>query len=225
MKKYSSINIKKYKSLFEIKNNLNKDIWDFVKKYKNDKSIFITFTKKPKVSINLKTSYETPIGIYTYPLKEFIKKHVKIIDESKFLGDYAPFAGSSKYVHFLKLNNTSSILPDLHKNYTEEMYKKNLKKLKKKYNKLNKELIEYALLVSRESNPAGKLMSVLRSLTSEYTNSNNKRAKLWTEMLQYLGHDGLIDRSGKGYIYALEPIQAVFFNKSDLETLNTFENK
>ena len=40
-----------------------------------------------------------------------------------------------------------------------------------------------------------------------------------------LGYDGFVDNNGAGLIHAAEPIQAVFFSKTVLETKGQFYNK
>lgn len=51
---------------------------------------FVTFTELPKVGINPKSKYQTPIGIYTYPIvPEIVMGHSK---------KELPFAGEEKYI-------------------------------------------------------------------------------------------------------------------------------
>ena len=46
---------------------------DVVRQYAERKDVdkfYLTYTREQKVGINPKSGYNTPIGIYTYPLKE-----------------------------------------------------------------------------------------------------------------------------------------------------------
>ena len=45
--------------------------WDYVDKYKNDPDVYISFTTIDKIGINPRSVYNTPNGIYCYPLREF----------------------------------------------------------------------------------------------------------------------------------------------------------
>ena len=55
-----------------------------LKKYTDDPSIFISFTEIDKIGINPQSNYNTPIGIYTYPLQASWEKYKveKIFDRS-----------------------------------------------------------------------------------------------------------------------------------------------
>jgi hypothetical protein len=55
-------------------------------KYKDDPDIYISFTYVDKVGINPRSTFNTPLGIYTYPLKEMWKDIVN---------DTIPYAGKN----------------------------------------------------------------------------------------------------------------------------------
>jgi len=63
--------------------------YDALLKYKDDSDMYISFTSKRKIGINPASDYNTPLSIYTYPLKEIWKgfdhKHKRIV---------VPFAGN-----------------------------------------------------------------------------------------------------------------------------------
>lgn len=67
---------------------LNKkiSIIDQLSPYKDDPSYFISFTDINKIGLNPSTTYDTPLGIYTYPLKEIW---------NDFVNNEIPFAGGS----------------------------------------------------------------------------------------------------------------------------------
>jgi len=73
--------------------------YEALKPYKDNPKIYITFTGIDKVGINPHSGFNTPNGIYTYPLKEIwqgfdhTKGHVVV-----------PFAGESPYVWILEEN-------------------------------------------------------------------------------------------------------------------------
>lgn len=78
---------------------------------------YISFTAIEKLGVNPGSKYETPIGIYTYPLEEFFHKYVGIYEADltspglnkifkKSIGSFAPFAGGHKWVHIVKFTGS-----------------------------------------------------------------------------------------------------------------------
>lgn len=131
--------MKRYK---ELRSNPDKNTftgpWEMADKYKHDKSVFITFTDIDKVGINPQSKYNTPIGIYCYPLVEFAYRHLPDFPNkemySNSVGEYAPFAGHSKYVSFLKLSGKGGkFVDDMYKDYGSDDYDRDIEKLKKLY--------------------------------------------------------------------------------------------
>lgn len=50
---------------------------DILLKYINEDGVYVTFTEINKVGINPTSEFETPLGIYCYPIKEAYKYYVK----------------------------------------------------------------------------------------------------------------------------------------------------
>ena len=134
--------------------------WDVLAKYVNDPDVYISFTDIDKIGINPRSVYETPLGIYTYPLKEFYEKylydymrgdyqglgrfteltptnlkHVGIATQFS-IGKFAPFAGGTLYINFIRSNNIPKVVNDMYKDYTESDLNKDINILKKKYSKI-----------------------------------------------------------------------------------------
>lgn len=100
--------------------NVKTSIVTILRPYSTKEDYYIHFTDINKLGINPKQSYNTPLGIYTYPLKEMWGE----VEE-----DRIPFNGNCKYVFLIK--NTGKLLDvDSYKNLTgdinklEKMYKK-----------------------------------------------------------------------------------------------------
>lgn len=148
--------MKRYKKFFVEKRknpsmNPHVGAWDYLEQYKNDPDVYISFTDIDKIGINPRSKYNTPVGIYCYPLKEFIETYTEVsfkdlenfandfFNEStadiykKRIGDYAPFAGNSKYVNFIKLKNKSHFINDMYTDYTSADYDRDIKILEDKY--------------------------------------------------------------------------------------------
>jgi hypothetical protein len=117
--------------------------WDYVDKYKNDPDVYISFTEIDKIGINPRSKYNTPVGIYTYPLKELVKLHLNIdprtLEREKVInkiGDYVPFAGNAKYVNFIKCKDKSHFVNDMYKDYGSNNYDRDIKILDNNYRQI-----------------------------------------------------------------------------------------
>jgi hypothetical protein len=177
---------------------------------------YIHFSKSAEFwGVNIKTEWNTPLGIYTYPLttgrlNRIIEKNIE-------------FAGNYKYIHIYKVN-TSNIL------YTESYTKSDLDKDIQKLKTFNSsDLIdEYVSEMEercRVNIPAGHLFYLVFKLSGggdpgfdESQNKSKARA-----IFVRLGYDVIHD-SGKGIIHSNEPTQAVFFASKFLKVLDVIEN-
>lgn len=104
--------------------------YNILEQYKDDKDMYISFTQIDKIGINPQSDYNTPIGIYTYPLREIWK-------EFDHFGTHGgtikvPFAGNSPYVWLLK-KTTSKFIDDMYSDYGSKDYDNDMNKLRKMY--------------------------------------------------------------------------------------------
>ena len=140
--------------------------WDYVEKYKNDPDVYISFTEIDKIGINPQSKYNTPVGIYTYPLKEFVERYIfgsiSAVDEYNKLyvkvtvGSFAPFAGEAKYINFIRLKDKAHFINDMYKDYGSNDYDRDIKILEKKYSELlfqqwNSRMLSMPIYVSEET--------------------------------------------------------------------------
>jgi hypothetical protein len=112
--------------------------WDYVDKYKDDEDVYISFTEIDKIGINPQSKYNTPVGIYTYPLKEFIENYCfnppwENNKYNKTVGSYAPFAGNAKYVNFIRCKDKANFIEDMYRDYGSDDYDRDIKILTKTY--------------------------------------------------------------------------------------------
>lgn len=210
-------------------------IIDALKPYKDDSTLFISFTDVNKIGINPKYSYGTPMGIYAYPLKwAYEELVIRTI----------PFAMNRPLVHLLKIvSNPRDILSD--RTYNSSRFRTDKKKLEKIFNfaretdnsELNSDIStktiswdDFVEKIYKEHNSKRVIdkfwslsMAVSRGL-SKVGSDNTTKALVWNTVFRKVGYNVALDY-GSGYIHPNEPVQAVFFIKSAFKQLEVFDNK
>lgn len=242
-------------SLFEKRSHpeLNPKIsgWEALNKYKDNPSIFVSFTKLEKLGINPQTEYDTPAGVYFYPLKAAWKKYKLENKEDRPLKDSFPFAAEHPFIQIVQLVNTSKCLIVSKYSYTD--YERDLDKLAEYFFFLNEsefssreqaaqraEVLKVFKSVLRTKRkfvgPATQLMhGTLKYLAKELKNYPDSfvKSKVNLEkdslfltfcLRKILGYEGIIDDIGEGAIHENEPLQAVFFNPRIFKHIRTAPN-
>ena len=148
MKRYKPLLLTERRSHPELNPHIS--AWDYLEQYKNDSDVYISFTEIDKIGINPLSYFNTPLGIYCYPLHEFVKKYIKDIDftlqkdkYNRTIGGYAPFAGECPYINFIRVKDKLHFIEDMYKDYGSNKYDRDKKILEQKYGKDIK-LDEYA---------------------------------------------------------------------------------
>jgi hypothetical protein len=188
---------------------------------------FIHFTDIPKLGINPKYTYNTPQGIYGYPLREIW---------SDMINKTIPFRGDAKYVFLFKFKGNRYL--DIEK-YSEENYETDIRKLVKlgykdklfektgrsrgKSTYWNNLVQESKLSSTDQGIQSCILMNFLRKLSIELKWQN--KTSIWTKILLDLGYSAIMDFSGKGVIHKNEPTQAVIFGTKYIDVIEMFHNK
>ena len=216
-------------SLLELRRNPEQNpkvsTLEALEKYAGRDDVFVSFTsdvgKRPmgtargdkntsgsKLGINPKSKYNTPIGIYTYPIDHVLSKRGKV-----------EFAGKEPFLYVVQATKP---LLDLN-NYTEEDFERDSEKLIdmgfKGY--FRDEGIDNAT----HNIPAGWLWNWTRlaGIYADVGGSTSPPVK-WSKILRSLGYSGAIDL-GSGIIHGSEPTQAVFFSKDAVKVLEVIPNR
>lgn len=184
----------------------NKELWlDYLKKNYSDKDVsdlFVSFVSVDKIGINPKSTFKTPNGVYTYPMKFLLD------------GNVVPFRGMNKpkkikilkaisdkvLDHSLSNKNYKIAVDELVKNYRDRFDVNNIEKYLEDFEDMNSEENNYKKL--------WKLTFQIKS------NSND-----WSKMLIDLGFDWSNDK-GEGIIHKSEPTQAVFLNPKSYKVVD-----
>lgn len=187
-------------------------------KHRNNRKVFATYTTRPTMQINTIPKFDTPFGLYTYPLEYLMRRG----DSKETLFNVAPFASNKKHIHAVEV--VSSKVVDL------QTYSK--------YGRDFDTLEEYVIDkygddawgdIEDEFYPrgtAGRKTWDLVTTISKWVEENEGKKQSETSMKLFhnvLGWDGAIDNGG-GIIHEDEPTQAVFFKMGAVKKIMTLEN-
>ena len=176
--------------------------------YGSNSWAFVTFTNIPKLGINPVNTFNTPLGIYSYPL-------VGGTDSGKI----SNFATERPYAIVFEPINKNKIL--VLSTYTSYNYYDDVSKLKIAFPDISDGLVLNSIEFSKKPDYPG---CWIWNLTREISLRNKKRGKsttVWNRiMFEVLGYDGVYDDDGEGIIYDDEPFQAVFFRTNTIQQLD-----
>lgn len=203
--------------------------YEQLEKYKDDPSIYISFTEVAKMGIKPSSAFNTPLGVYTYPLKaiwnEFDHDRGKIV---------VPFAGDRKHIYVVKATKPPQPVAD----YNFSQLKRDIKlaaemveeDLIKMYPTIDPDTIKQRIhtgpISKGEStatvhHPFGIMWNTTRLLAKMY---NGRDMVRWNYLLRKLGYDAFSD-DGKGFIHRGEPIQGVFLHATAFKTVDKIQNE
>lgn len=227
-----------------------KSTFSKLEKYSN-KDVYISFRDIERIGINPKTVYDTPVGVYAYPLKAIWNLQDRHNFDPKTQTFKVPFAGTQPYIYILKtkgrgiydigtyseieLQNDLKILIKKLRLYSKKLNR--IVKLKKKSLQIPntiKNYKDYILHIyndsfkyaKQSSSPGGKLWYITRRLAIEL--SDNKKQltiALWTSILKNILKYNYVGDRGSGIIHANEPYQIVFFTPKAYTVLELIDNK
>lgn len=184
---------------------------------------FVTFTQIQKFGINPGSKYETPLGLYAYPLDWAINEI-----ENEGVGQV--FAADEKYAHVFMVKPTANII-DLRDTANFKNDKKQLITAAQElglhtppletatgWKKLFKDIrivIEQFTFTQEHKDPK----------TFDRKSRDRLKGIIFRKLFTKAGFDGIID-PGFGILYNKdEPTQAVFFNIKDLTLIETIQCK
>ena len=186
----------------------NKDLWlEYLQKnYKPDDNLFVSFVSVDKAGINPKSPYDTPIGVYAYPLKFAMTEKI-------------PYRGQNKPVKIkiIKPTNDKVLSDDISEKALENL----LEIIKIKYN-IKEHHIEKWSDEALIDTPMGKLWNITRELSRNGNGvgvNNMVSPTKWTKILIDLGFDYVVD-NGTKVIHSNEPTQAVFLNPKSYKVID-----
>lgn len=177
-----------------------------LEKYKDDPNIYVSFTEINKVGINPKTGYGTPMGIYSYPLKKTFSKY--------FESQKIPWASDKEYLQVFRSKNPDKVAKG--STYTKAKLDADIDaldtlfhtKIDRSFNFIDEDFRQTSI-------------QIFWSVTKKLVRNNTVK---WGRLLARF-YQGIVDDLGDGFIHPNEPIQAVFFNSSFIEVVDTIRNQ
>ena len=186
-------------------------------------NLFVSFTKLPKLGINPRSEYNTPIGIYAYPV-DFVMSKTKLSRSMNVL----PFAGGSPWANIFRVNPDANVIvlqqvsAAMLESYIALIKQNLLPKLGIEDNRFG-----FGIMLSDVEAESSTPGEVLWRITGELGALMSENAPVgWNEVCRSLGIDGFIDL-GAGIIHPAEKTQAVFFKatRDVIELLDREANK
>ena len=133
--------------IIEKRSNANKNqkipLATKILEFANHDDLFVSFTALPKIGINPKSNYNTPLGLYCYPLK----MAKKVYSPNNNIGISFPFATEHPYLYILKKN--SGIRELNVSTYTKEQGNQDIDRLINIYSHLFQDKLEHIKQSSR----------------------------------------------------------------------------
>lgn len=214
------------------------------KKIQNIPNLFVSMTFVDKLGINPSSTYNTPVGIYSYPAIYV----VDTVNTAKQNLNELPFVGNAPYINIFEASGNIIRLDNMKSNefvsyaeglakfihtfevgevdeVTNELIKDDFEDVKVRVNRLIKKAKANALVQS----PGGQFWYCTKSVVDELHDYDSgfvgkSHAATWTMLFNFLGIHGCID-IGAGIIHSSEPTQAVFFNKRAIKNIERTHNK
>jgi hypothetical protein len=163
-------------------------------------NLFVSFTQINKLGINPGSSFQTPLGIYSYPIDFVIRSHQH---------DQIPWAGGSPFIQVFSIPTRSNIWVLSNSSQTPEIKQK---------------LASVGAISKRLTKQDAK--SVWLGQYPKFKNKGMSNSEISIKLrkdLRAVGIEGVID-NGQGIVNPNEPSMAVFFSTSVINHIATIRN-
>lgn len=169
-----------------------------------------------KIGINPKSTYNTPNGVYSYPIDYVI---------GLFETSGSDFATQRPFIYVIEPKGTVVVTNQ----YTDSQLATDIEKIKNHY-----QIDEYKMetIVDVGTNdasfdtPASKLWSITRRVSMHLSNGwEGYNMNKWSAVFRMLGYGGFFDALGQGIVHPNEPLQCVFFSKNAFTVVETIHNR
>lgn len=205
-------------------------LYDILEPLRDDPTAFISFQGILKLGVYPKTEWDTPMGVYAYPVSEMFTRYSR---------GNVPFAGDRRYAFVMKAEGEICELQTIAEDYVEADFQRITRKYREMFyaaspsdpHSTREENIEffesmYMDWVSRYAyHPGMSLWRVTERMAAFIENRfpNRSRGMIWNSLLRTCGYDVVVDRE-EGIISSNEPAQAVFLQNSAYRVLTAAPN-
>lgn len=215
------------------KTSINKQLADIynnadILEATNQPNCFVSFTEIDKLGINPKSTYNTPLGIYSYPASYIMDR----IGGNNPM-DNLPFAGNQPFANVFKANGNIVDLKHMQNSQAVDYYRLIAKLWAEHSGQSWKESVDMIEMIIKDSETysnfseyvGGRFWYVTREIAHHLARKYNSPTKnthnpsvpvAWNKLFRDIGIDGCVD-FGVGIIHTSEPTQAVFFSIKSIQ--------
>jgi len=174
-----------------------------------------TMTSVPKIGINPKTGYNTPAGVYCYPLDS--RRFGQLMENG------LPFMSDAPYVGLIKLNWNANWLI-----FRKTEAGSGTREDEQRVAKFLKDVYGFEMSASYDPihwyhSPNARIFDMTYFCSRERAAANGTRPTImWTKILRDLGYDGVYDE-GSGIIHNAEMTQLVCLTLNAYEKVGIYE--
>lgn len=191
---------------------------DMLNNYVDQDDIYVTFTHHMKAGINPNSAYDTPLGIYCFPLKISARFYGYDNGVIKF-----PFAADRPFIFILK--EKPNIKKLIISEYTKDDGERDIRILVGIYKDIVEninELVEKSKETKFYNIGIGRFWYFCLLLSSSLP---GRQTVNWNKLLRKdLGYDLVLDDKGYGVIHSNEKVQAFFTESSNFDVINLVDN-
>ncbi len=216
--------------------NTRTDVLTQLKEYAGQKDIFVSFTSGfsapkekrgqraapgSKMGINPRSSFNTPLGIYTYPI-DYLLNYIN----GRSKGDVtAPYTGEGQWQYLYVLRRTTDRYADSKTDVSQHLEELRDMVRDTLDDDMARVLIEQAEKTAKKPGDPQWVFWNTARMFADMMPQNGRAMVKWNVLMRRLGLDCFIDETGKGIIHDSEPTQAVFFTVNALRVVDVLSRE
>ena len=199
---------------------------DVLRKYKDDPIIFITFRSVPHLNINTRYEFNTPMGVYFYPLQAFWN-HFKTVFENGKIPEYM-YATKMRYCFISRYNGKGKKEIRDTNAYTNTDRMRDFDELRKLGYDVDN---AFSRIPDNQytQNEFGKFWNTLNVLTQHISGRGSLGTSLLAleknKILRQLGYAYVSEPGGSGIIHPNEVEQGFFTSAAFIKTINMVDTQ
>lgn len=188
-------------------------------------NLFVSFTKVDKLGINPQSKYDTPLGIYSFPVKYV----VDMAGEEEAM-TALPFAGKSPWANVFEASGTILDISNMSRNEFKELTHPLVDALASIVGDSDEAAEEIEDFITSSKSEAivdsvgGRFWYITMKVAETVAQiKSTKLSTAWNWVFRRCGIDGVIDL-GDGIIHTNEPTQMVLFSMENVNHLERVKN-